>query len=221
MLDKSAFDAIGPYYIKPTSSQFVPGLICDAVTYHLPPALDFLKFDVDAANRGDPITYSIGSQDNKTFDHTPVVRPRPLRRREAFVVATAKRRPGVILSSTLVRPVGAPKQDFPDTFLIAPLFSFNDNHENEFRLRVEAWEYSHLFFTPDDVVFGIERGFLRFDRCQVIPAGLLRPRTVAMTNDAFLALRYYFEWFLTGKIDAAFATYRSSLLELVAKTLKS
>jgi hypothetical protein len=221
MLDKSAFDIIGLYYTKPPSSQFLPGLVSDSVTYHLPPVLDFLKFDVDAANRGDPIAYSIGSSDSKTFDHTPVVRPRPLRRHEAFVVATAKRRPGVILSSPLVRPVGAPKQDFPDTYLIAPLFSFNDNHENEFRLRVEAWEYSHLFFMPEDPGLGIERGFLRFDRCQVIPAGLLRARTVAMTENAFLALRYYFEWFLTGKIDATFASYRSSLLELVAKTLRS
>jgi hypothetical protein len=224
VIDKSAFDIVGEYYAQPSfGSEFMPGRVCDATVYYLPAGnLRVLKFDIEAANRGERISYDIGSVEAATFRHKPVVRPYPLEYNEAFVVAKAKRRPVVILSSPIVRPavVGLPKQDFPDVYLVCPLYSFGDNHPLEFRLRLEAWEYSMLFHLPGSDEFGVCEGFLRFDRSIIIPQGQLRPRSVALTESALYALQHCFSWFLTGKLDSDFAEYRQKLLDALNRALQ-
>jgi hypothetical protein len=223
VIDKSAFDVIGNYYTRPSDSDFVPGRICDAIVYYLPLGpLDVLRFDFDAANRGEPVRYTIGSVDERTFDHRPIVRPRPLGYDEAFVVARAKRRPVVILSTPSVRPpiTGLPKQDFAEVYLVAPLYSFRDSHPREFRLRIEAWEYCTWFHLPRSDEFELYEGFLRLDRCLVIPRGQLRPRPVALTTNALFALHHCLWWFLTGELHTTLADYRRHLLEALEEALR-
>ncbi len=119
-----------------------------------------LKFDFDAANRGEPVQYKIAAVDDITFNHRPVFGPRPLEHDEAFVVTRAKRRPVVILSSATVHPTiaGLPRQDFAEVYLVTPLYSFRDNHPLEFRLRIAAWEYSMWFHLPGSEGFEVREG---------------------------------------------------------------
>lgn len=220
MIDKSAFDIIGAYYTKPAQgSGFEPGRICEAPVFFLPPVLQTLKFDIDAANRGETVKFDIGPVNDKTFNHRPVTKPR-LDQHEAFVVVRAKRRPVVILSSPITfpgTPAGIHQKDFPEVFLVCPLFTFHDTHSQEFRLRIEAWEYNMLFYAPRNDEFLVEEGFLRFDLSQVVPKGQLRLRPVRLTDDAFLALRYCYSWFLTGTLDPTLAKYRETLLEALSR----
>jgi len=224
VVDKNAFDIIGDYYVRPAGPDFAPGSICDATVYYLPPGpLDVLKFDFDAANRGEPVQYKIAAVDDITFNHRPVFGPRPLEHDEAFVVTRAKRRPVVILSSATVHPTiaGLPRQDFAEVYLVTPpLYSFRDNHPLEFRLRIAAWEYSMWFHLPGSEGFEVREGFLRLDRCLVIPRGQLRPRPVALTQNALFALHHSLWWFLTGELHATLADYRRYLLEALEETLK-
>lgn len=223
MIDKTAFDIIGPYYTDSRPGiDFVPGRICEATALYLPPVLEFLRFDYDAANRGGKIEFTIGVLDDKTFDHTPVTGLRPLQRREAFVVTRAKRRPVVILSAPTQWPrIGVARQDFPEVYLVCPLHRFRDTHEREFRLRVEAWEYSMLFHMPSHATYEIRQGFLRLDRCQIVPKGQLRLKPVALTENALLGLQHYLSWFSTGRLDPDFANYRRLYLEALARTLEA
>jgi hypothetical protein len=70
MVDRSAFDIIGQYYVRPAAPDLLPGRICDAVVYYLPPGtLEVLTFDFDAANRGQPVQYTVGPVRDDTFDH--------------------------------------------------------------------------------------------------------------------------------------------------------
>ncbi len=224
MIDKSAFDIIGPYYQKaPPGRHHAPGRLCDATVYYLPSGgLDALKFDIEAASRGEAVRFTIGAVEKDTFSHKPILLPRRLEHDEAFVVAVAKRRPVVVVSSTITAPAvpGLPRQDFPDVFLVCPLYSFRDNHPPEFRLRVEAWEYNMLFHLPGSDDFELHEGFLRFDRCLVVPKGQLRLRNVALSDAALLALQNCISWFLTGELDKFFAEYRKKLLELLDRALE-
>lgn len=204
MLDKNAFDIIGKYYAASSrGSSHAPGGICDTTVYYLPPGpLNALSFDIEAANRGEPIKYDVVPATETSFKHKPVLRPRPLEYDEAFVVAKAKRRPVVILSEPVVPPVvaGLPRQDFPDAFLVCPFYSFRDNHPPEFRLRLEAWEWSVCFHVPASQEFAIHEGFLRFDRCLVVPQAQLRLRGVNLPENALLALYHCLSWFMTGNL---------------------
>jgi hypothetical protein len=219
------FRLVDAYYQKaPGGPDHVPGQICDAIAFHLLPKLEVLKFDYDAANRGEEILHEIGAPDAKSFDHPPVYRPRKLDQREALAVVPAKRRPGIILSSPLPLPGKATvvAKDFPEAFLIAPLYSFQDTHSEEFRRRVQALEYSMLFYLPDDDTAEIHEGFLRFDRAVVVPKGLLRVTPYALTEDAHHVLKECFHWFLTGQLkDEQVADARKIYLEAIERPTPS
>ncbi len=222
MLDKSAFDIIGPYYTKARTADHTPGCFCESTVYYLPPGpLNVLKFDIEAANRGESVTYKVVQADESAFAHNPVLLPRPLEHDEAFGVVKMKRRSVVLMSPTIIRPtvVGLPRQDYPSVYVACPLYRFHDTHVREYRLRVEAWEYPFLFHLPASEEFGIIEGFMRLDRVVMIPEGQLRLTGAALTDDALTALRHYFTWYLTGKMDAAFAEYRRLLLEELNRAL--
>jgi len=223
VIDKAAFDIIGKYYASPKGGpSFLPGQFCDTTVYHLLKGdLKVLKFDIEAVNRGEEITYTVGSVDDQTFNHKPVVRPRPLEWNEAFAVVKASRRRVLLLSPTVAHPgvPGLPKEPFPEVNLVCPMYRFHDIHPLEFRLRLEAWEYPMFFYLPRDDDFEIIEGFLRFDHCLAIPKGQLRLTKPALTDSALYALHHYFLWFLTGKMDEYFADYRRCLLEALDRAL--
>jgi hypothetical protein len=221
VLDKSAFDIIGPYYASPPAAAVhIPGRIYETRVYYFPPgSLNVLKFDYEAANRGESVKYDVGPGDATAFDHIPVRLPRPLQRDEAFGVVTVSNRRVVLLSNPVEQPRGAPRQDFPASHLVCPMFRFHDTHDAEFRLRVQAWEYEWLFHLPENIDFGVIEGFLRLDRIVAIPLGQLRPTNVMLTANAFMALRECLNCFAGGTMDADFAEYRRLLLEELNRVL--
>jgi hypothetical protein len=218
MIDKTGIDIIGEYYRKPPGGpDFFPGRICDIVAIYLPTKLEVVGFDYAAANRGDPVTYAIGPPDTNTFTHMPVAGTRKLESDEALLVVKGKHRPGVILSTTPtnITVAGIVARDFPEAYLIVPLYSFQDTHPQAFRLRVQAFEYNMLFHIPLSSVFGVKEGMLRFDRVQVIPRGLLRPWGCALTDDALWVLQHWFRYFLTDELDRTLADFRAELLKRI------
>jgi hypothetical protein len=215
VIDKADIDIIGAYYQKaPAGTDLGPGRICDTIVTYLPLSRDVLKFDMDAANRGERITYTMGPPDKTTFNHIPVKNP-PLERDEAFLVVRGKSRPVVVLSmlTSPVRGVGVIERDFIDVHLVVPLYSFQDTHTQAFRLRVEAFEYNRFFYMPTSDEFSLHEGFLRFDRSQVIPKGLLKPSGVTLTSNAVYVLHHWFEYFMTDELDRDLADYRGELLK--------
>jgi len=221
VLDKSAFDIIGPYYQKPPDpGSHTPGRIYETRVYYFPPGhLSVLKFDYEAANRGENIKFEVGEPDRTTFDHIPVRLPHPLERDEAFGIVTMKNRRVVLLSNPIEQPRGAPRQDFPASHLVCPMFRFQDTHTAEFRLRVQAWEYEFLFHLPEGADFGITEGFLRLDRIVAIPLGQLRPTNVSLTQNAFFGLQECLGCHVRGTMDPDLAEYRRLLIEELNKVL--
>ncbi len=124
MIDKTGIDIIGEYYRKPPGGpDFSPGRLCDIVAVYLPTKLEVVGFDYAAANRGDPVTYTLGQPDAHTFSHIPVAGTRILESDEALLVVKGKHRPGVILSTTPTNVTVAciMARDFPEVYLIVPL----------------------------------------------------------------------------------------------------
>jgi hypothetical protein len=215
VIDKSDIDIIGAYYERaPAGTDLRPGRICETVVTYLPVKREVLKFDMAAANRGESVAYSIGGPDKETFRHIPVKTP-PLASDEAFLVVRGKMRPVIVLSmvTSAVKGVGVIERDFIDVHLVVPLYSFQDTHPQVFRLRIEAFEYNRFFHLPTSDEFALHEGFLRFDRSQVMPKGLLKPTGFALTSNALFVLHHWFQYFLTDELDRDLAEYRSELLK--------
>jgi hypothetical protein len=219
MIDKKAFDLIEDYYARPSpQAAYEPGRFCESLIFFQPSTIDAIKFDIEAANRGDSLTYTIGPPDDKTFDHSPVTRPHRLDQHEALIAVPAKHRPAIILSTPMSPLTGIGRviaRDFPESFLVAPLFTFHERHTNDFRIRIEAWEYNMLFYLPQ--AEDVEESFLRFDRCQVVPKGRLRLMPVQLSPRGLDALRQCWGWFMSGHMDEIFAEFRRLLLEAIGR----
>ena len=205
-------DLFGTWYERSDEESLGPGHICWAlVPFLLEGRPQFVHFDYDAANRGEPVQCSIGPQKQDTFNHRPVVpAPYTLEASEALVVLRAKRRPVILLSEPL-QFVGRLRKDFPPSVVACPIYSFKDHHIPEFRSRVIALEYPSVFYVPDGRDF--PEGFVRFDRVIMLPTGYLQKSGVRLASEALALLREHFWWFLTGIQGEELKALRSLIQE--------
>lgn len=182
----------------PTKEALRPGVLYTAPIFFVNSDLSLLKIQYIDPNHKKPPMLQIGTADDKSFNHPPVIELW-LRANEELAAVKCKRRPVVIFSQPLERwrIPGTKRQE--DTYLCLPIFGL-DQYEREFALSVRAFKYESAFYIPSESHFVIEEGFIRFDRAQIIDRHQLKrwqPPT-QLHEDALLLLQEWFHYYVTG-----------------------
>jgi hypothetical protein len=147
------------------------------------------------------------------FNHAPSYAPK-VEADEELLAVSAKRRMGVVAS--LPQPpwqlaAGVPTME---TYLLVPLYSFHEDHSEEFRLRVRAFEYPSLIYAPSEPSSGIEKeGFLLLERAQFVARPFMRPANVRLTDEAMRLVDAWLWYVLTGEIDPDLLELRGLLMQ--------
>lgn len=188
------------YEPDPASSKEAlrPSALYTAPIFFVNSDLSLLKIQYVDPSHQKPPMLQIGIADDKSFNHPPVVEL-GLRDDEEIAAVKCKRRPVVIFSQPLERwrIPGTKRQE--DTYLCLPIFGL-DQYEREFALSVRAFKYESAFYIPAEVSFGIEEGFIRFDRTQIVDRHQLKrwQPPVKLHEDALLLLQEWFHYYVTG-----------------------
>jgi hypothetical protein len=136
---------------------------------------------------------------------------------DEFVVCLAhKFRPVIVISPII--PIR--HNSFTNTencFLVLPIYStklVNGAYKNgiteEFILKTQAYQYSNIFYLPEDTKYGINESIVRFDKLLAINSDLLKPKPVSLTNDAYFCLMNWFYCLLGQELDEVILEYQES-----------
>lgn len=152
------------------------------------------------------------------FKHVPSYTPR-VEADEELLAVGAKRRMGVVAS--LPQPNWQETAGIPagDAYFLVPLYSFHEDHSEEFRLRVRALEYPSLLCAPAEPPAGVNReGFLLLERAQFVARSFMQPANVRLTDEAMALVDAWLRYILTGEIDPDLVELRRLLMqELLGK----
>jgi hypothetical protein len=104
---------------------------------------------------------------------------------ESYYILLGKRRPAVVLQT--VSSIWLNKL-YPDPYVwVAPAFTFKPRHEEEYRYRVAAMEFPHLFYLPAQAGGLTEPSVLRFEFIQPVALAGVQPIFVQGAKQSFLS----------------------------------
>ncbi len=144
-----------------------------------------------------------------------------LRADENYYILYGKKRPGVVLqvvaTSWLTRL-------YPEPYaLVLPAFTFKQRHNLEFRYRVAAMEFPHLFYVPAHPDGFSEAGVLRLELVQPVATAAVEPvfksgRQSLLSEEAWAILQHQLMKFVAGKVldnelEETLRAYRDLVLE--------
>jgi hypothetical protein len=147
------------------------------------------------------------------FNHMPSYTPK-VEADEELLAVGAKRRMGVVAS--LPQPPWQETAGIPtmEAYLLIPLYSFHEDHPEEFRLRVRAFEYPSLVYAPVEPSAGIDKeGFLLLERAQFVARPFMRPANVRLTDEAMRLVDAWLWYVLMGEIDPDLLELRGLLMQ--------
>jgi len=145
-----------------------------------------------------------------------------LRADENYYILFGKRRPAVVLQT--VSSIWGNKL-YPEPYvLVAPAFTFKQRHDPEFRYRVVAMDFPHLFYLPAQAGGLTEPSVLRFELIQpvalagVVPFLIHGTKQRVLADTAWAILVHRLVKFVSGKVldaglEETLAEYRSLVLE--------
>jgi hypothetical protein len=145
-----------------------------------------------------------------------------LRADENYYILLGKNRPAVV-----VQTVSSISQNnlYPEPYVwVAPAFSFKPRHEAEFRYRVAAMEFPHLFYLPSHVGGLSQPSVLRFEFIQPVALAGVQPlftsdgKQSALSETAWAIMLHQLVKFATGKpldegLEETIQAYQSLVLE--------
>jgi len=153
------------------------------------------------------------TQPPDTFNHVPTYQPK-VERDEELLAVGAKKRMGVVCS---IEPTGWQQVAgvrVSEAYLLVPLYSFHEDHSDEFRLRVRAFEYPSLIYAPAEPSEGISRdGFFLVERAQFVSRQVMQPANVRLTEEAQRLLEAWLVYVITGAIDPDLLELRAVLMQ--------
>lgn len=122
---------------------------------------------------------------------------------ENYYILLGKRRPAVVLQT--VSSIWLNKL-YPEPYVwVAPAFTFKPRHEVEYRCRVAALEFPHLFYLPAQAGGLTEPSVLRFEFIQPVALAGVQPifasgmKQSALSETAWAVLLHQLVKFATGK----------------------
>ncbi len=95
--------------------------------------------------------------------------------------------------------------------LVAPLYSFKERQESLRRL-VTSLAIPDLIYMPEDNVLGMVDGYVRLDRLQTCNRAHMKPMNLRLTEDALWMVQCFFQYKLTGELDAFWVDVREQLM---------
>lgn len=119
-------------------------------------------------------------------------------------------------------PIYEKGREIGDCYLVAPLYSVKDTanrykYEEEFILKVQAYQYPSMFYVPDSDEFNIQESIVRFDKMCVINRIVLRPIPVCLTDDGYYCLINWFNHLMGAELDEILTYYRKQALKTLEK----
>lgn len=215
-------EVLGPYYEKPSEGyrdRRQRGQIYEAVIpYSGGKPLQQLK--VVSAEVGSDPWCVVESSDLNKIRRGGAVPELGLRAREALLVREAKARRAIILSTPPAEWSSATRRS-EAAYLLAPIYSFKADDEEEHRSRVKALAYNTLFWLPGDAEYRMQEGCVRLDRVQPVHASLLDAKPVRLSSRALDALTAWYGAYLTGMIPGRIRAFREETLAQLTKASPS
>ena len=135
------------------------------------------------------------------FDHPPVVHPH-LESTEELLAVVGKKRMGAVLSLPATQWRNAAGSQGDEPFLLVPLYSFHETHSDDFRLRVRAFEFPSLVFSPGEAENGSRLdGFFLLERAQWVARSLMTPANFTLTDGALEVVENWFQYLTSGTMQ--------------------
>ncbi len=206
------FGWINPFY-ETTAAAVEPGHIwCDQPIY-LPPRHGLKIERVDPLDDR-KLDFRVCGRTADTFDHPPV-HSLKLQSSEAAVIAKAKKdRPVIVLGGTSATDLRPESTRLAETVMVVPVYGA-DQYDAHTRKRVSYYEFTNVFYLPDNVRPAFDEGFVRLDHVQpVLRRHLTRHRGLKLSSDALDALVEWFVAFSTNRVprDSVIIDYRREML---------
>jgi len=153
--------------------------------------------------------------------HFPI-RELELHADENHYIVLGKRRPAVVLQT--ISSIWLNKL-YPEPYVwVAPAFTFKPRHEQEYRYRVAAMEFPHLFYLPAQASGLTEPSVLRFEFIQPVALAGVQPfflpglKQSVLSDTAWAILLHQVVKFATGRlldegIEETVQAYQALVLE--------
>lgn len=132
---------------------------------------------------------------------------------EEIIPLRAKKRPVVIISQEQHDVAAVRTPDDLVTYLVAPVYSITPDHDPAFVARIKHLEYNQFFYLAEDSRFNRREAFARLDRIQPAHKRLMEPIPVRLSESAWMLLKAWVIYYLTGELDELIADIRSELLK--------
>jgi len=157
---------------------------------------------------------------NPPPSHFPV-KELNLRSDENLYVMQGKLRPAVVLQTITTDYYNLQN---PEPYVwVAPCFTFKEKHRQQYRCRIAATQFPHLFYVPGHPNGFAEEGVLRFEHIQPVAAAGVQPifvngRQNFLADAAWAVLQQRLHLFVTGKVldqslEDTLQAYSACLLE--------
>lgn len=107
--------------------------------------------------------------------------------------------------------------------LVVPLYSTKtDSGECKFRQlfldKIQAYQYPTMFFLPQEDSFNVHEAIARFDRIAVVKTDCLKPKPVALSEDAIFCLSKWLQHFFGAALDEILADYQKAAIATLPST---
>lgn len=163
-----------------------------------PYIVDVTGYDSRDASNNTYVIRRVAGGDART--HFPI-KELNLRADENLYIMYGKKRPAVVIQTV---EAAFYNQVNPEPYvLVAPCFTFKDKHTAEFRARIAALKFPHLFFLPNHAIGGTQ-GVIRLEHLQPVAAAGVEPRfhqtkQCFLSDEAWAILQHRLSLFLNGK----------------------
>lgn len=208
-------------------NELTPGQIVSAHTVYPPPEPWILKVENYNAFDVRKSSYVVKRFEKEDRSHMPIAEL-GLRNDENYYLYHGKERPLIV-----VKGIGSrwlkPNQD-ESLYLCAPVFSFKNRHNEEFRIKVMGFCFPSLFYLPPDSNGCSEESAVRFELVQPIARRALNnyfkgnpSKPVALSDEAYSLFANHLGRFIFGEdLDLSICeqidAYRSLVVEGLSKS---
>ncbi len=194
---------IGHYYLAP-----IPFLLEGTISY-----LKLSYFDKDNFSNNQFVAEKKKIAD-LNFDNVPSIPELNYQKGEFSPINKYKCRPVIVISEPL--PNWTDYENYNgNCAVVIPLYSTKlDSGECRFRqlflYKIQAYQYPTMFFLPQDDTYNVHEAIARFDRIAVVKTVCLRPKPVALSEDALFCLSKWLQHFFGAELDEILANYQKS-----------
>lgn len=202
---------VGHYYLAP-----IPYLLEGTISY-----LKLSHFDKD------DFSNNLFVAEKKkiaelNFDNMPSMPELNYKKGEFTPLNKYKCRPVIVISGLLPNWTDYEKQN-GNCVVVIPLYSTKeDSGECRFRQlfldKIQAYQYPTMFFLPQDDSFNVHETIARFDRIAVVKTDCLKPKPVALSEDAIFCLSKWLQSFFGADLDEILAYYQKAALTKLPPT---